>query len=194
MISNESSACIAYEPETGNEVWRIVHGADSVISMPFFEEGVVFFYSGFVTPKVGEKYCEMLAVDPGDSGNVTKTNILWRFSSPVLQLLTPVVKDGLIYTVDTMSNMFCIDSKTGKTIYTTRLTGKFNSSSVYVGGYVYFTSTTGETIVLKAGRKLEISGRNKLEGDVFATPAITNNSIIIRAGTYLYCLGNKQTN
>lgn len=191
MISNESAACIAYEPETGNEVWRIVQGEDSTFTMPFFEEGVVFFYTGFVTPKVGEKYCEMLAVDPGDSGDVSKTNIIWRFSSAFPQLLTPVVKDGLIYTVDIMSNLFCIDSKTGKTVYTTRLTGKFNSSPVYGGGNVYFTSTTGETIVIKAGRKLEIACRNKLAGDVFATPAITNNSLIMRAGTYLYCIGNR---
>jgi outer membrane protein assembly factor BamB len=194
MISNGSAVCIAYEPETGNEVWRVVQGEDSTISMPFFEEGVVFFYTSFVTPKVGEKYCELLAVDPTDTGDVTKTNVLWRFSSPILQLLTPVVKDGLIYTVDTMSNLFCIDSKTGKTVYTSRLTGKFNSSPIYAGGNVYFTSTTGETIVIKAGRKLEIISRNKLKGDVFATPAITNNSIIMRVGSYLYCLGNKQTN
>jgi len=194
MISNGSAVCIAYEPETGNEVWRVVQGEDSTISMPFFEEGVVFFYTSFVTPKVGEKYCELLAVDPSDSGDVTKTNVLWRFSSPILQLLTPVVKDGLIYTIDTMSNLFCIDSKTGKTVYTSRLTGKFNSSPLYVGGNVYFTSTTGETIVIKAGRKLEIISRNKLKGDVFATPAITNNSIIMRVGSYVYCISSKQIN
>jgi outer membrane protein assembly factor BamB len=69
------------------------------------------------------------------------------------------------------------------------LTGKYNSSPVYAGGKIYFTSTNGETLIIKEGRKLEIISRNKLKGDVFATPAIVNNSIIMRAGTNLYCIG-----
>jgi outer membrane protein assembly factor BamB len=103
------------------------------------------------------------------------------------------VKDGLIYTIDSMNNLFCLDAKTGKTVYTKRLTGKYNASPVYSGGNIYLTSTNGETLVIKEGRNLEIIARNKLKGEVFATPAITHKSIIIRAGTNLYCLGNKST-
>jgi outer membrane protein assembly factor BamB len=191
MISNGSAACIAYDPETGEEVWRVIGGEDSTISSPFFENGIVFFYTGFITPKEGEKYCELLAVDPSGSGDVTKTHVLWRLRSPMLQLLTPVIKDGLIYTVDSNNNLFCIEAKTGQPLYTKRLTGKYNSSPIYVGGNIYFTSTNGETLIIKEGRKLEIIARNKLKGETFATPAITNGSIIIRAGTDLICVVNK---
>jgi len=159
--------------------------------MPFSENGIVFFYTGYVTPKECEKYAELLAVDPKGSGDVTGSHVLWRVRSPILQLLTPLVKDGLIYTVDSMNNLYCIDAKTGKTVYTKRLTGKYNASPVYAGGNIYFTSTNGETLLIKAGRNLEIIARNRLKGEVFATPAVTHNSIIIRAGTYLYCLGDK---
>jgi outer membrane protein assembly factor BamB len=191
LISNGSAACIAYNPENGQEIWRVVQGEDSTISMPFFENGIVYFYTSFVTPKDGEKYCELLAVDPSGTGDITKTHVLWRFKSPVLQLLTPLIKDGLIYTVDTMNNLYCLDSKTGKTVYTKRLTGKYNSSPLYAGGNIYFTSTNGETLIIKEGPKLEIISRNRLKGEVFATPAIISNSIIIRAGTDLYCIKNK---
>jgi len=191
LISNGSAACIAYNPETGEEVWRVVQGEDSTIAMPFFENGVVYFYTSYVTPKEGEKYCELLAVDPGGSGDVTKTHVLWRLKSPILQLLTPLIKDGLIYTIDTMNNLYCIDAKTGKTVYTKRLTGKYNSSPVYAGGNIYFTSTNGETLIIKEGRKLEIISRNRLKGEVFATPAIVNNSIILRAGNILYSISSR---
>jgi outer membrane protein assembly factor BamB len=191
MISNGSAACIAYDPETGEELWRVVGGEDSTISSPFFENGVVFFYTGFITPKEGEKYCELLAVDPSGSGDVTKTHVLWRFRSPILQLLTPLIKDGLIYTVDSNNNLFCIEAKTGQTQYTERLRGKYNSSPIYAGGNIYFTSTNGETLIIKEGRKLEIIARNKLKGETFATPAITDWSIIIRSGINLYGIQNK---
>jgi outer membrane protein assembly factor BamB len=191
LISNGSAACIAYNPETGEEVWRVVQGEDSTISMPFSENGIVFFYTGFVTPKEGEKYSELLAVNPDGKGDITKTNIVWRIKSPILQLLTPLIKDGLIYTVDASNNLYCYDSKTGKTVYTKRLTGKYNASPVYADGFIYFTSTNGETLIIKEGIKLEIVSRNRLKGEVFATPAITGNSIIMRAGGSLYCLKNK---
>jgi outer membrane protein assembly factor BamB len=193
LISNGSAVCIAYNPETGEEVWRVVQGEDSTISMPFSEDGIVFFYTGFVTPKEGETYAELFAVDPTGSGDVTNSHILWRMKTPTLQLLTPVIKDGLIYTVDTKNNLFCIEAKTGKAVYTRRLQAKYNSSPVYAGGNIYFTSTNGETMIIKEGRKLEIIGRNKLKGDVFATPAIVNNSIIMRTANNLYCIGKKAT-
>jgi outer membrane protein assembly factor BamB len=50
LISNGSAACIAYEPETGKEIWWVVQGEDSTISSPFGEDGVVYFYTSFVTP------------------------------------------------------------------------------------------------------------------------------------------------
>lgn len=191
LISNGSAACIAYNPETGDEVWRVIQGEDSTISMPVFENGTLFFYTGYVTSSEGVKYSELLAVDPTGSGDVTGTNVLWRFRSPILQLLTPLVKDGIIYTIDTMNNMVCIDSKTGKPLNTMKLTGKYNSSPVYAGGNLYFTSTNGETIIIKEGRDLEIIARNRLKGEVFASPAVTHNSIILRSGSNLYCIGNK---
>ena len=191
LISNGSACCIAYNPETGEEVWRIVQGEDSTISMPFFENGTLFFYTSYVTPPEGEKYAELLAVNPKGHGDITKTNILWRLKSPILQLLTPLIKDGLIYTVDTMNNLLCIDAKNGSIVYSKKLTGKYNSSPVYSGGNIYFTSTNGETLIIKEGKKLETIARNNLKGEVFATPAISNKSIIIRAGTNLYCLGKK---
>jgi outer membrane protein assembly factor BamB len=189
LISNGSAACIAYNPDTGEEVWRVVQGEDSTISMPFSENGIVYFYTGFVTPKEGETYAELLAVDPTGKGDVTTSHVLWRFKAPTLQLLTPLIKDGLIYTVDTNNNLFCIDAKTGKAVYTRRLQAKYNSSPLYAGGNIYFTSTKGETLIIKEGKKLEIVGRNKLKGEVFATPAIINNSIVIRTENNLYCIG-----
>jgi outer membrane protein assembly factor BamB len=190
LISNGSAVCIAYDPESGKEVWRVVQGEDSTIAMPSEENGIVFFFTSFVTPKEGEQYCELLAVDPRGKGDVTNTHVLWRYQSPILQLLTPLVKNGLIYFVDTKNNLFCLEAATGKKVYTKRLTGKYNSSPVYAGGNIFFISNTGETLIIREGRKLEITGTNKLTGEVNATPAVLNNSIIIRTNNYLYKIGS----
>ena len=191
LISNGSAVCIAYDAQTGKEVWRVIQGEDSTIAMPFSEDGVVFFYTSFVSPPDGEKYAELLAVNPKGTGDVTTSHILWRVKTPILQLLTPLIKDGIIYTVDSRNNLIAMDSKTGATLYTKRLKNKYNSSPVYAGGRVYFTSVKGETLVLKTGRTLEILAENQLPGELYATPAIANNSLIIRNESTLYRIGVK---
>lgn len=186
LISNGAAVCIAYDPNTGEEIWRIVQGEDSTIAMPVYENGVVYFYTSFVTASDGTKRAELLAVNPKGTGNIRETNILWRLSSPILQLLTPLIKDGFIYTVDTQNMLECIDAKTGSIVWSKRMKSKYNASPVFAGGNIYFTSVNGETLVIKPGNKLDVVAENKLKGEVYATPAIAQESIILRTGNMLY--------
>jgi len=190
MISNGAAVCIAYDPETGEEVWRIVQGEDSTISMPVQSEGKVYFYTGFVTPPEGRKYAELLAVDPDGQGDITSSNIVWRLKSPVLQLLTPIIVDGLLYTVDSNALLSCLDATSGKSLGSKKLKGKFYSSPVYADGHVYVSSIKGETLVFKAGTGLDLVAENRLEGEIWATPAVTGGAILMRTSNYLYKLAN----
>jgi outer membrane protein assembly factor BamB len=191
LISNGSAVCMAYDPETGVEIWRIRQGIDSTIAMPGSEDGIVYFYTGFVHPSEGEDYADLIAVNPDGKGDIAATHILWRHKSPILQLLTPLIYGGLIYTVDSQNNMLCIDAKTGQVQYSQKLKTKYHSSPVYGGGYIFFTSVKGETMVIRPGKKLEVVAENKLPGEVYATPAFVNNSILLRTDKSLYCIGTR---
>ncbi len=190
LISNGSAVCIAYDVKTGKEVWRIVQGEDSTIAMPFFENGLVYFYTSFVTERDGKQYCELFAVDPSGSGDVTSSHIVWRLREPILQLLTPLIKDGLIYSINTKNQLRCLEAKTGKIVYTQKMTGRYNSSPVYSNGLIYFTSLSGETSVIREGRKYELVAKNKLKGEIQATPAISGDRLIIRTSSDIYCIGD----
>jgi outer membrane protein assembly factor BamB len=186
MISNGSAACIAYDPNTGEEIWRVIQGEGSTISMPFESDGTVLFYTGFAPDDEGKKYAELLAVDPKGKGDITHTHVLWRIKSPILQLLTPVAVDGLLYTVDSKALLSCIDTQNGTTIWSEKLKGKYNSSPVYADGYIYINSTRGETFVYKAGKDLNRVSENMLEGEIWSTPAFTGGAILVRTNKYLY--------
>ncbi len=185
LISNGSAVCIAYDPADGREIWRIVRGAESTIAMPSSEKGTVYFYTGFMVDKDKGNFSELLAVNPDGKGDITNTNILWRKRCQPLQLATPVIKDGLIYTVDSQNNMMCIDAATGEEIWKTREKANFNASPVYAAGKIFFFSVKGETEIIKAGRKPDIIGRNILKDQIWATPAFLRNSIILRTDKYL---------
>jgi outer membrane protein assembly factor BamB len=191
LISNGSAVCIAYDPETGQEVWRVVQGIDSTISMPFSENGMVFFYTSYRHSPEGKDYCELLAVNPDGKGEISDSHIIWRHKSPALQLLTPLIYNGLIYTLDAENILKCIDAKSGEILNSRKLKTKYHSSPLFGGGYIFFTSIKGETIIIRPGKELELVAENKLPGEVFATPAFVNNSILLRTDKSLYRIGNK---
>jgi len=192
LISNGSAVCMAYDPETGEEIWRIVQGIDSTISMPFAENGVVYFYAGFVQNKEGKNVSDLIAVNPDGKGDVADDHILWRLPSPPLQLLTPLVLNGIIYTINSENLLQCMDAKSGEVLNSRKLKTKYHSSPVYAAGHIFFTSIKGETMVIKPGAELQVVAENKLPGEVFATPAVVNNSILLRTDRFLYRIAEKK--
>lgn len=186
LISNGSAVCIAYDPQTGKEVWRIAQGEDSTISMPVEGEGLVFFYTSFVTGEDGKKYAELFAVDPDGTGDIGKTHIRWRMKAPILQLSTPVYVNGLLYTVDAKGVFYSLDAKTGDILWSEKLKGKFHSSPIFADGLIYISSTRGETFVYRAGPEPELLAKNRLVGEIWATPAFTGEAILMRTSDYLY--------
>ena len=193
LISNGSAVCIAYDPNDGKEIWRFVAGAESTIAMPVAENGVVFWYTGFSMGDDDKKYTEMLAVNPNGKGDITNTNVLWKKREELSrnQSLTPVIKDGLIYTVNTRNIMMCIDAATGKEVWSTRVISNFDSSPVYINGNIFFFSVKGAVLVIKAGRKYEPVAKSQMDSGIWATPAVLRSSGILRTQKFLYRIERK---
>jgi outer membrane protein assembly factor BamB len=191
LISNGSAACLAYDPLTGEEVWRVVRGAESTVPMPITENGIVYFYTGFMVDYEAPNFTELLAVNPDGKGDITTTNILWRKrdNQAQTQMLTPVIKDGLIYTLNTRNMLMCIDAKTGTEVWSERQRANFNSSPVYVNGNIWFFSVKGDVIAIRAGRKYEVVSENLMDSGIWATPAFLRNSVILRTEKFLYRIG-----
>ena len=188
LISDGSAVCIAYDPNTGREIWRVVDGAESTIAMPFTENGVVFWYAGYMVADDGSKYTNMLAVNPDGSGDITRTNVIWKKRDELSRnhSLTPVIKDGLIYTVNTFNKLMCIDAASGEEVWSKHLLSNYDASPIYINGNIWFFSVKGEVLTIKEGRKYEVIASNKMESGIWATPAVLRNSIIVRTQNYLY--------
>jgi outer membrane protein assembly factor BamB len=187
LISNGSAVCQALDPLTGNEIWRVVHGAESTISMPFTEKGIVYWYTGYAIDSEGSKYTELLAVNPDGKGDISGTNIIWEIKDELTrnQSLSPIIKDGLIYTVNTANNLRCIDAATGEVLWKEHLTANYDASPVYADGLIWFFSVKGEAMAIKLGKKFEVVSRNQMDSGIWATPAFLRNSVILRTEKYL---------
>ena len=125
----------------------------------------------------------------GKKGNVS-SNRAWTQEKSSPDSSTPVAVNGLAFMLADSGIVTCADVKTGKVKYTKRLSkGPYHASLVAGDGKVYLQSTTGVCTVLKADDSGEVLAENKLDGQFFSTPAISNGVVFLRAYERIYAIG-----
>ncbi|MGQ8338209.1 outer membrane protein assembly factor BamB family protein [Sunxiuqinia sp. A32] len=192
LITNRALFAISYDPNTGEENWRIYYGEDSSVSMPVYYNGLVMVNSGWVVSQGLPYFARLFAVDPTGKGDVTETNIVWETGKNAPQTSTPVVVDSLMFMIEERGNVSCLNPGNGEIYWEEKLKGHFNISPIYSGGNIYFTNTKGETTIIKAAPIFEKVAENELDGVFKATPAILRGSIIQRSDKYLYRIENQK--
>ena len=184
LISSGSEVCIAYDPLTGKEIWRILYISDSAISMPVYCDSVLIISTGFGAP------VRMMGMNPRGRGNITESNLLWKVEQDVPGINSPVAVNGRLYMVQEKGVVTCLDVKTGKVIWKNRLKGEFYSSPVYADGYVYFPGKQGTVYILREGPVFQLVAGNRLTGENWSSMAVSGKSFLLRTDKYLYRIQN----
>jgi outer membrane protein assembly factor BamB len=132
-----------------------------------------------------------LAIKPGGTGNVTKSNVIWKESRGVPEVPMALYASGRVYTVTNGGTVSCMDAASGKLLFRGRLgaPGAYLASPVIAGDKIYLSSNEGVITVIRASDKLEILAHNDLHEPLFATPAIVEGIIYVRTPTQMYAFG-----
>lgn len=179
LISVASMASYAYDPETGEEIWRVENqGSHSGSSRPILGHGLVY-----VTTGTGR---ELWAVRPDGHGCVTDTHVVWRYDRAVPHRCSPILVGDHIYLVDDNGVAACVDAKTGDEMWRKRLGGNFSASPICAEGRIYFLNQDGKTTVVAASPDYKVLAVNKLEDGFMASPAVAGKSLFLRTKTALY--------
>jgi outer membrane protein assembly factor BamB len=136
-----------------------------------------------------------LALNPGGTGDVTRTHVAWTVRRGLPYIPSPLVYRGLMYTVDKGGLVSAFEVKIGKEVYSRErvgLTGIY-ASPVAAHGHVYLCGLDGAVVVLRAGDKLARVCSAKLDDRIVATPAVAGNTLYIRTNKGLYAFtGNER--
>lgn len=190
IISLGSKALYAYEPSTGQEVWRFEdRGSHSGSSTPVIGEEFIYATSGF-----GNEH--LRAIKPGGAGVLPESQVAWTVAKNVPQKPSPLLVDGRLYMVDDGGIANCIDAKTGRQIWSGRLKGNYSASPVYAAGKVYFFNEDDEdgiaTVVEAGTDKFTVLAENDLATGAMASPAIVGDALFLRTKTHLYRIEQKK--
>lgn len=131
----------------------------------------------------------LIAVPPTGEGELTK-NIAWRTNKAVPKRPSPLLIGDLLFMMNDGGVASCLDAKTSKEIWATRLPGEYWASPLYADGLIYCFSQQGHIPVFKAAREFEQVADNKLDEGFVASPAVAGKSLILRSKGHLYRIQN----
>ena len=181
VVAPAAMGTIAYDPETGDEIWRVIHGGMNEACRPILAHDLIYLTAGSSST--------LLAVKAGGTGDLTRTGVAWKVEKTGPGKPSPLIVGDLLFFVNDTGIAFCLDAHSGAKVWQERFEGKFSASPVYAAGHVYFPGENGTTFVVAADRTYNLVARNRLDAGCMASPAVAGTDLFLRTKTHLYCIG-----
>ena len=181
LVVNSKEEILAYDPATGNELWRCNGIPDYVCPSIVSHNGVVYVLGG--------RSSKTVAVKAGGTGEVKE---LWR-ANVGANVTSPVVYEDHLYWVSDRNKVaYCLKLSDGEVVYQERVDSQPYASSVIADGKIYVVTRRGGTIVLAAKPKFEELALNKLTDrtQFNASPIVSGGKLYLRSDQNLYCIAN----
>jgi outer membrane protein assembly factor BamB len=183
VISPSAQATQAFDLASGEEIWRVNHEGMNSSCRPLYAHGHLFVTTGHNN--------KLLALRADGKGDLTASNIDWKYTATVPTRSSPLLIDDLIYTVTDNGIAGCVEARTGNKVWRERLGGAFSASPIDADGRIYFFNQEGLGFVLAPGRKFELLAANKLSQGCMASPAAVGTALFVRTRTHLYRIEQK---
>ncbi len=196
---------MAYDLADGAERWWVAGLPPCGKSTPVIGGGMVFFAAPDIILDVeaekrnperaaqiyANNASRVMAIRPGCKSEVNHTHVAWTQTKGVPGVPSPLYYNGRLYTVQNGGIVFSRVAKTGELVYSGRTgaMGYYYSSPVAADNKIYLASEEGVVVVLDGGEELKVLARNKLDGQILATPAIVDGKIYVRTEDHLYAFG-----
>jgi outer membrane protein assembly factor BamB len=172
LVVMGNPAIAAYNPNNGEELWRVDCMTGEVGSSPAAADGVVYGAS---------EYSKCIAID-GATGET-----LWEASDYLPECSSLCATKSLVFCATSYGMVCAYDAKTGELVKEHDLTTPFYSSPVVADGKVYLFSNTGKVYIFSASNFNLVNSFETGE-KTFATPAFTDGMMIVRTDKSLYCV------
>lgn len=179
MYVTATNASYCYNPLNGDEIWKYDHPGYSPSSMALYGFDMAYVITGRQAP-------DLVAYKKDASGQITDDEIVWKTSKGMPNMVSPILVGDFIYAVNNGGVATCVNAHNGEIVWQERLEGQYYASPIYGDGKLYFCNVQGLATMVKPGEKLEVIAKNKLDDGFMASPAVKENSLILRTTAGLY--------
>lgn len=184
LIVSSSVGLSALDVATGTPIWNCKKFDSRVVASPFIADGLVVGNCGS-----GNKGHLFVAVRPDGKGDVSNTHVAWTATKTLPYCVTPVAIGPYLYMITDSGIARCVEAKTGKEVWTERLSGNFSASPVFAENRIYAVGEKGDVFVIAAAPSFKLLAKNHLDDYFLTTPAIAGNEMFLRGEKFLWCIG-----
>lgn len=181
MVFSGSKCVLSLDPRTGKTIWSVDGPTEQFVASMLFDGERFFLAAGFPTYHV-------MAIRPDGTGNVTKTHIAWHSEEAKCYVPSPVLTGKYLLVADDRGTGNCFNAETGERLWQERMGVHYSPSLVTAEGRAWFLDDEGVMKLVEPGPTLKVVAQNKLGEPCYASPAISNGQVFIRADKHLYCL------
>ncbi len=134
----------------------------------------------------------IVAFKAGGKGNISTSHLLWREIENVAEVPSPLYFKDRIYVIKNGGYFSCVDAKTGRLMYKTRIkgTGPYFASPVAANDQIYICAHNGKVVILGTGDELNIISTKNFGEKILASPALVDDKLYLRTDAYLYAFGD----
>ena len=192
LITNASNFIRGYDPETGNERWRLGGSSKITAPTPVFSGDTIIVASGRHPER------PIFALKPGGRGDITlvgdatsNANVLWRKIGRGSYMPTPLIYGGIVYVLGNDGVFDTYELLTGREIFRQRLEHRgsgFSSSPVAADGRIYLSSEDGDIFVVRSGREFQQISKNPMGEPLMSTPALAGGTMYVRGERHLFAI------
>lgn len=179
LVLQSGEGLTAHNPVTGQEIWNFPVRCE-LISSPSPSAGRLFFSANGLS-----------ALDlPGQN---EEPKLAWDANRLAMGASSPVVQGDHVYTVNRTGVLNCANTKNGELLWKLRLEIKqMWATPVIAGKLMYCVDNSGQVAVIQLGKgKAEIVGRNELDEQIQASPAVSNGAIYFRSDAHLWKIASR---
>jgi outer membrane protein assembly factor BamB len=174
----------AYDPASGKQLWTAKpFTGNRVISGPTLIGDTVYAVQGMKGP--------LFAIKAGGDGDVTKSNVLWKYvNNGNPDAASPVFANGFVFLATNPGTAVCVDATTAKEMWKERIGDGFRATPLVAEGRVYFFTKEGKATVVEAAREFKVVAQSDLGEEIIASPAVASGDLFVRTKGHLYRIGS----
>jgi len=176
LVLMGNPAMAAYDPDNGKQLWREEFLSGEVGASACSANGIIYGAS---------EYASLTAINGADG------SVLWNTSDYLPEVASPVATANNVYVATSYGIVVSYDAKTGELKKEQEFDGEFYSSPIIAEGKIYLFSTDGIMHIFSADDEFNLLDSFETGEKVFATPAFTNDKIVVRTEESIYCVTAK---
>lgn len=173
LVLMGNPAITAYNPNNGEQLWRVECLTGEVGASACSSNGIVFGAS---------EYSKMVAI------NATDGSLLWEGNDYLPEVASPVATKDNVYIATSYGVVASYDTQTGELKKEHELNTEFYSSPIIAEGKLYLISNDGKMHIFSANDDFRLIDAFETGERTFATPAFTDGKIVVRTENSIYCV------